>query len=419
MPIPTDSLTASRQRGQVPRHRGRAWLWRVPAALIVMTAGFALAGWWGGRLDPVAGFETATVTRGSIEETVTALGRLEPRDYVDVGAQVSGQLTRLLVQPGDRVTAGQLLAEIDPQVPAAKVEADQADLARLRADLADAQAQSDYAAGEFRRQMRLKHDDATRDDTVEAARRDMRSDSARVDAVQAQIVQAESTLKADQAQLGYTRIYAPMAGTIVSVDARQGQTINATYTTPVLLRIADLATMTVWTQVSEADITQLRPGMKLYFTTLGFGDRRWDGTLRQILPAPPKPANQNGTSDTATPAQPNQPAAGNVVLYTALFDVANPAGALRPDMTAQVFFITAAAQDVPTAPMAALVAKDVDAGTYTAQVVAGRRLETRAVRIGVHTRFTAQILSGLQPGEIVVTGRKAGSTVPSLIGFRL
>ncbi|HEY0185053.1 MAG TPA: TolC family protein [Rhodopila sp.] len=115
-PIPTDSLTASLQRGQVPRHRGRARLWRVLAVLIIVMAGAALAGWWRGRLDPVAEFETATVTRGSIEETVTALGKLEPRNYVGVGAQVSGQLTRLLVQPGDHVAAGQLLAEIDPQV---------------------------------------------------------------------------------------------------------------------------------------------------------------------------------------------------------------------------------------------------------------------------------------------------------------
>lgn len=371
--------------------------------------------------DPLAGLETAPVTRADIETTVTALGKIEPRNYVDVGAQVSGQLTHILVQPGDQVTAGELLAEIDPQIPAAKVEADQADLARLRADLADAQAQSDYATGEFRRQVRLRHDDATRADMFEQARRDMRSDTAKVDEVRAQIEEAESTLKADQAQLGYTRIYAPMAGTVVSVDARQGQTINAAYATPVLLRIADLSTMTVWTEVSEADIPQLHPGMTLYFTTLGYGDRRWSGTLRQILPAPVNPDTANapaGSAQQSTPPIPGQPGADNVVLYTALFDVANPKGDLRPEMTAQVFFITAAARDALAVPMTALTPKDAAAGLYTVQAVKDGRLETRAVRIGVHTRFTAQVLSGLAAGETVVTGRKPGSDRPSLIGFR-
>ncbi len=418
-PIPPDLLSAGLQRGPAPQQRARAWLWRALAVFVLAAAGAVLVWGWFKRLDPVAGFETTPVTRSDVEETVTALGKLEPRNYVDVGAQVSGQLTRILVQPGDRVAAGQLLAQIDPQVPAAKVEADQADLTRLKANLADAQAQSEYAAGEFRRQMRLQHDDATRADTVEAARRDMRSGAAHVDEVQAQIVQAESTLKADQAQLGYTRIYAPMEGTVVSVDARQGQTINANYAAPVLMRIADLATMTVWTQVSEADIPQLHPGQKLYFTTLGFGDRRWTGTLRQILPAPPKPSSRNSTSDTTGPTQPGQQAPGTVVLYTALFDVVNAAGELRPDMTAQVFFITASVQDVPTVPMAALAPQDADAGLFTARLVEGHQVVRRTVRVGIHTRFTAQVLAGLRPGDVVITGRKPGSAAPSLIGFRL
>ncbi|HWB50393.1 MAG TPA: efflux RND transporter periplasmic adaptor subunit [Stellaceae bacterium] len=414
-PLPAD-ITGSRPAlGRAPPRVGNRRLFLV--GLVVLLAGLIAYGLRPGRGDKLADLETATVQQGDIEETVTALGKLEPRDYVDVGAQVSGQLTRIAVQPGAPVKQGDLLAEIDPQIPAARVEADKAELARLTADLADARARSDYAAGEFRRQTRLKHDDATRDDTFEQARRDMRSAAAKLDAVQAQIVQAESTLEADRVQLGYTRIDAPMAGTVVSVDARQGQTINAAYATPVLMRVADLATMTVWTQVSEADIPQLHPGMPLYFTTLGFGDRRWAGTLRQILPAPPKPDNQNGTTNNTGATPPGQPAAGNVVLYTALFDIANPKGELRPAMTAQVFFVTAAARDVPTVPMSALTPKDAGSGRYTAQIVKGGQVATRDVHIGVHTRFAAQVLSGLSPGDTVVTGRKTGSR-PSLIELR-
>jgi macrolide-specific efflux system membrane fusion protein len=187
----------------------------------------------------------------------------------------------------------------------------------------------------------------------------------KVEEIQAQIVQTESTLKADQVQLGYTRIYAPTAGTIGSVDARQGQISNAAYSTPAPTRVADLANMTVWAHVSEVDIPQPHPDMKLYFTTLGFGGRRWEGTLRQILPAPPKPDTQTGATSNASAAQPRQPPAGNVVLYTALFDVTTPEGELRPEMTAQVFFITAAAKDAPTVPMA-LTPRDPGPGLYSA-----------------------------------------------------
>ncbi len=398
------------------RHRRLARPWTIAAlgAAVLLVVAFALAR---AAHDPLADLQTAAIGRGDIEETVTALGKLEPHTYVDVGAQVSGQLKRILVQPGATVKAGDLLAEIDPQLQAAKVDADRAQLAGLRADLADTQAQAEFAAGEFKRQTVLKREDATRDDTFAQARRDMRSTAAKVDQVRAQIAEGESTLKADQAQLGYTRIFAPMAGTVVSVDAREGQTINANYSAPVLLRIADLSTMTVWTQVSEADVTRLHEGMALYFTTLGFGDRRWTGTLRQVLPAPPKPASASGSTDSA--AAPTQPGAGNVVLYTGLFDVANPKGELRPEMSAQVFFVAAAAKGALTAPMAALTPKDAAAGLYTARVVSGGRLASREVRIGVHDRFTAEVLSGLAAGDQVVTGVKPEAEKPSLIGFRL
>jgi macrolide-specific efflux system membrane fusion protein len=359
---------------------------------------------------------TATVSRGDVMETVSALGKIQPRTYVDVGAQASGQLRQLIVQPGDQVKAGQLLAEIDPQVQAAKVESDRAERDRLTASLSDMEAQAVFAAGELARQKQLRADNAARIDVYDQAVRDAASTAARVRAVRAQIVQAESTLKSDVAQLGYTRIYAPMSGTVVSVDVRQGQTINATYSTPVLMRIADLSTMTVWTQVSEADVGHLQPGMKLWFTTLGFSDRRWNATLRQILPAPPK---QPGAGDAGGDASPSSSGASvnNVVLYTALFDVPNADGLLRPEMSAQVFFVTAKAKKVPLVPMVALTPADVP-GRYTVQVVAGRRAESRTVTVGAHDRFTAEVRSGLRIGEQVVTGRKPGDGKPSLLAFR-
>lgn len=380
----------------------------------------ALVGCAAARLvhDPAAGFLTAPVATGAVEETVSALGKVQPARYVDVGAQASGQLKRIAVAPGAIVQAGDLLAEIDPQVQAAKVESDAAERDRLVAMLAEAEAQARYAAGEQRRQQQLARAGAARADVVAGADRDAATSAAQVRALRAQIAQADSTLKADRAQLGYTRIYAPIAGTVVSVDAREGQTINANYSAPVLMRIADLRTMTVWTQVSEADIGALRPGMRLWFTTLGFGERRWSARLRQILPAPPKPATAGEGGGTGGGASSAGGSAGNVVLYTALFDVPNGDGLLRPEMSAQVFFVTAAARRGPVVPMAALEPA-TGRGRYTVRVVEGRRVETRTVTIGAHDRFTGAVLSGLRPGEQIVTGRAPDDGKPSLLGFRL
>ncbi len=212
-----------------------------------------------------------------------------------------------------------------------------------------------------------------------------------------------------------------MSGIVVSVDARVGQTINATYTAPVLMRVADLSIMTVWTQVSEADVPQIKVGMPLYFTTLGYPDRRWTATLRQILPAPPKPPNPGNTADTtASPAGTAPGAANNVVLYTALFDVPNPQGDLRPEMTAQAFFITASAKDTVLVPRAALTPVPGSADEFETQLLGpAHRPEIKRVRTGVMNRFMAQVLSGLAVGDRVAIGQKRDAAANPLLGFRL
>src|SRR6185503_1234298 len=250
----------------------------------------------------------ATVGRGDIEDTVTALGNLQPRDYVDVGAQATGQLKKLYVDIGSVVKQGQLLAEIDPQVASAKVAQDEGNLANLKAQLADKQAQLSLAKANFTRQTGLNAADATSKADYDGAVQAAGSAAAEVNALKGQIVAAQSQLDGDKDTLGYTKIYAPISGTVASVSIKQGQTINSVQQAPTIMRIADLKTMTVWTQVSEADVPKLSVGMPAYFTTLGNPDKRWYGKLQQIQPTP-----------TIT---------NNVVLYTATFDVANPANEL-------------------------------------------------------------------------------------------
>jgi macrolide-specific efflux system membrane fusion protein len=355
--------------------------------------------------------------RGDIEELVTALGSLTPLKSVDVGAQVSGQLDKLLVQIGDEVKQGQMLAEIEAKVTQAKVEAGNAQVASLQAQLAERESQLALATAQAGRQERLMADNATSQDAYDLAQAAMRTAQAQVKSTTADINRAQSTLKADEALLGYANIFAPMAGTVTAIPAKQGQTLNANQTAPLILTVADLSTMTVSTQVSEADVPKLKIGMDAYFTTLGAGNKRWTGKLRQILPTPT--------------------VLNNVVLYTALFDVANPTRELMPQMSAQVFFVQQGAYDVITVPVGALRFTDrpargegrreggengakapAQAAAPQTEATAAKPTrpaeitvvhddgtqEIRNVQVGVTDRVNAEIVSGLSEGENVVVG---------------
>jgi len=290
---------------------------------------------------------TAAVTRADIENSVTALGTLQPRRYVDVGAQASGQIQKIHVEAGDQVKEGQLLVEIDPSTQKAKLDAGRFSIDNLKAQLQEQRAQHDLAQQKYQRQQNLKAGGATREEDVQTARAEVRARQARIDMFQAQIRQAQASLRSDEAELGYTRIYAPMSGTVVAVGAREGQTLNAQQQTPLILRIARLSPMTVWAEVSEADIGQVKPGMTAWFTTLSGGSRRWSSTVRQILPVPPRPLEQTQGSPTS-----GRSGSERVVLYTVLLDVDNADNALMTDMTAQVFFVAQQAQNVLTVPTA-------------------------------------------------------------------
>ena len=372
------------------------------AAVLVVAAGGAAA-WWGSR--PAVAYQTETVARSDIEATVTAIGTLQPRRYVDVGAQVSGQITRLRVEPGAQVEKGALLVEIDPSVQRATVDAGRASLAGLRAQLAEQLAQRRLAEQQLARQRQLARDGATREEDLQTAEANLAAASARMDHLKAQIDQTQATLKADEARLGYTRIYAPMAGTVVSVDAREGQTLNATYQTPNILRIADLSAMTVWTEVSEADVRRVKEQMSVYFTTLGSAGqalpRRWSSQVRQVLPSPSSSQAPAAGNNGQAPAP-----ATKAVAYTVLFDVDNEDAELMPQMTAQVVFVTGKAEQALTVPLMAVQAgKGKGKDTHVARVLDARgQPETRDVTLGVRSRHQAQVVEGLQEGERVIVG---------------
>jgi macrolide-specific efflux system membrane fusion protein len=334
MPVKKSNLM-NEVKAPVVRRRS-PWRWAVIALVSLAVLGGSGYAWvrWGPGAKTESAYITATVQRGDIEDQVSATGSLQPRDYVDVGAQVSGQLRKIHVEVGSEVKEGDLLAEIDAETSMARVDASKAQLRSQQAQMAERELTLSKAERDLQRQKNLMVEEATTAETLQNAETAVKTARVQIQSLKASMEQLQASMRVEEANLKYTKIYAPMAGTVVSITARQGQTLNTNQSAPTLLRIADLSVMTVQTQVSEADVSKLRGGMPVYFTTLGGQGRRWYGELKKIEPTP-----------TVT---------NNVVLYNALFEVPNNNRSLMTSMTAQVFFVVAEAKDVLVVPMSAL-----------------------------------------------------------------
>ena len=240
--------------------RARGFVRRQPYLVAAIAAVLVLAVVyfsWSGGADSTGEPIVVTAERGDVEDTVTALGSLQPKDYVDVGAQVSGQLKTLAVQIGDHVQKGQFLAEIDSTVQAAKVQADRDSLRGLQAQLAEKVAQANLARAQAKRQTGLLKIGGTSRDAYQVAVAAQHSADAQVNAIKAQIAQAQSQLNGDPPPTAIPRSMRRWPAPSFPSPRCQGQTLNANQQAPMILRIADLSTMTVWTQVSEADVPKL------------------------------------------------------------------------------------------------------------------------------------------------------------------
>lgn len=407
---PARTQTAPRLASPAGKPKRRSRLWLV-VLLAVLIAGGGAAAWHFARASTSpTHVPTVVVTKGDLEASLTAVGALQPKNYVDVGAQVSGQLQSLHVTYGSEVKKGDLLAEIDPTVFSAKVASEQAQLRILQAQIAEQKAQLALAQSQNARNQRLYKQNAVSQDVLQTGEANEAVARAQIAALQAQLEQAQSTLDGDLANLQYTKIYAPIDGTVVSISAQQGQTLNANQSAPVILRIADLNTMTVWAQVAEADIVKVKTDMPVHFSTLGMSDRQWTGIVRQILPTPE--------------------VINDVILYDVLIDVANPDHALMTQMSAQVFFVLGEAKDALLIPVAALepvtaIAGDTQAGTaYKVKVRTSTGIVTREIRVGLSDRAYAAVIAGLAEGDVVVlptasaTAQTASRTQPpARLGF--
>ncbi|KFC82520.1 macrolide-specific efflux protein [Ewingella americana ATCC 33852] len=338
--------------------------------------------------------EFVTVSRGDIEKTVLATGTLKPSLQVNVGAQVNGQLTKVHVRQGDQVQKGQLLAEIDPTLQLSELRKSQAELASAEAQKRSAVVTLRQFQLELNRQLRLDRDHAGTKSILEQAQARVATQKAQIEVNQAEIVRAQMSLETAQANLGFTRIGAPIDGVVLGIVTQEGQTIVSSQSAPTILVLADVSTMSVHTRISEADILKVKVGQPLWFHVLAEPQRRYDSQMQAIQDAPTQ-ALQDNNGDNSSQDQPS------AVYYNGMFNIANPQGVLRTSMTAQVFVVVEQAKSALLLPVAALGAEQGE-NRYQVQVLKQGRAESRLIKVGINDRQFVEVLEGLQEGEQVM-----------------
>ncbi|MGE6108316.1 efflux RND transporter periplasmic adaptor subunit [Aeromonas sobria] len=354
---------------------------------------------------PANDFITATAETRDLEQLVLADGTLKARKQVSVGAQVSGQIKRLHVALGQEVKQGDLLVEIDDLTQQNALKDAQAQRDNLQAQLDAKEATLRNARLVYQRQQQILARGLGSTADHDSAKATLDETLADIRALSAQRVQAEIAVDTAGVNLGYTRILAPLAGTVVALPVEEGQTLNASQSTPTLLKIAQLDTMTVEAQISEADVINTRVGMPVYFTILGNNQRRFEGVLRAIEPAPDSINDDDTTSSSDSSA----------IYYNGLFEVPNQDGQLRISMTAQVYLVAARLKQVLVIPAIALQ------GDQVRVVDDGGKVSLRRVKVGLNNKVDAQILEGLSAGDRVIVsemsasqGTAAGSMPPPM-----
>ncbi|MEO5806390.1 efflux RND transporter periplasmic adaptor subunit [Devosia sp.] len=360
--------------------------------VLLVVAGVAAGAYWWTFAAPKAATVPATVavTRGKIETTVLASGVLQANALVSVGAEVSGRIDSVDVVLGQQVAKGDLIATIDSLNQENAVKAAQAALQAVNAQKRAKQASLTQAEAALTRQTQMFDQKLIAQTDFETAQAAVESAQAEIDGLDAQISQSTLAVESAQLNLSRTRIVAPNAGTVVAVLVDEGQTVTANNTVPTIVKIADLDTMVIKAEISEADVTRVQPGQKVYFTILGEPDNKIDATLREVEPAPTSISSDATTTDTA-------------IYYNGLFEVPNPDHKLRISMTAQVTIVLQEVADTLLLPTGVL--RNGRDGGKMVLVYNPATQETRPhpVKVGLNNNIQAQITDGLAEGDQVVS----------------
>jgi len=433
-----------------PRWRKRVQ-WGVVILGVVLLA-VLLKSCFGG--SDQAGYATAAVSRGNLTVTVSATGKLAPTNQVTVGSQLSGLVTKVVVDVNDRVKAGEALALIDPeqiddQIRAAQatLSANQAQVAQARATVAESQAQLRRLEEVYK----LSNGRVPSGTELQTGRADAQRAVAALRVAEANVAAARAQLAQSQTQRQRAIIRSPVSGVVLARQVDPGQTVAASFNTPTLFVIAeDLTKMKLEVAIDEADVGEVKVGQKANFTVDAFPGRTFPATITRV------DLGSNLTVSAATSSSSSSTAStsttGQVVSYAADLTVANPDLQLRPGMTATADIVTSDKRNVVLIPNAALRFQPSDgasqgggggiAGSLTFRPRRDRAARTATVQRGatqtVYVRGTdgkpqpvqivtgdtngsmTEVLSGgLKPGMQVITGQlAAGEAAPAAVGQR-
>ena len=352
---------------------------------------------------------TESVTRGKLEKTVVASGSVESVNEVDVGAQASGKITKLYVKLGQEIKKGEMIADIDSTTQINTLNTKKAALVSYQAQLKAKKTAYDVALSSYNRLSKLYTQKATSLDSVNTAKSTLDNAKAEVEAIEANIKQAEIEVNTAETNVGYTKITAPMDGTVISVPVSEGQTVNANQTTPTIVTIADLSKMKIKPEISEGDITKVKAGQEVSFTILSDSQTVYHSVIDSVDPANTTTSDSSSTSSLSSSSS----STTSAIYYYANVLIDNPDRTLRIGMTTENNIKIANAKDVLLVSNMAIQKRD---GKSFVNVLNDKNQpEPREVETGVQNDFKTEIKSGLNEGEKVIVSQVAnGEQVGSM-----
>ena len=352
---------------------------------------------------------TESVTRGNVEKTVVASGSVESVNEVDVGAQASGKITKLYVKLGQEIKKGEMIADIDSTTQINTLNTKKAALVSYQAQLKAKRTAYDVALSSYNRLSKLYTQKATSLDSLNTAKSTLDNAKAEMEAIEANIKQAEIEVNTAETNVGYTKITAPMDGTVISVPVSEGQTVNANQTTPTIVTIADLSKMKIKPEISEGDITKVKAGQEVSFTILSDSQTVYHSVIDSVDPANTTTSDSSSTSSSTSSSS----STTSAIYYYANVLIDNPDRTLRIGMTTENNIKIANAKDVLLVSNMAIQKRD---GKSFVNVLNDKNQpEPREVEIGVQNDFKTEIKSGLNEGEKVIVSQVAnGEQVGSM-----
>ena len=353
---------------------------------------------------------TESVTRGNVEKTVVASGSVESVNEVDVGAQVSGKITKLYVKLGQEIKKGEMIADIDSTTQINTLNTKKAALVSYQAQLKAKKTAYDVALSSYNRLSKLYTQKATSLDSLNTAKSTLDNAKAEMEAIEANIKQAEIEVNTAETNVGYTKITAPMDGTVISVPVSEGQTVNANQTTPTIVTIADLSKMKIKPEISEGDITKVKAGQEVSFTILSDSQTVYHSVIDSVDPANTTTSDSSSTSSSTSSS--SSSSTTSAIYYYANVLIDNPDRTLRIGMTTENNIKIANAKDVLLVSNMAI--QKLDGKSFVNVLNDKNQPEQREVETGVQNDFQTEIKSGLNEGEKVIVsqvanGEKVGS----------